>query len=114
MLRISEGIRVAFIFLLALSPIPASAGNNAWTSNGPYGGIIEALAVDPSSPQTLYAGTDKGVYKSANGGESWTKINAGLTDTYIYSLAIDPSNPQTIYAGTLLGGVFKSANGGES
>ena len=70
------------------------------------------MAIDPFTPATLYAGTIKGgVFKSTNGGNSWTAINSGLTTPSIKALAIDPSNPATLYAGTG-GGVFKSTNGG--
>ena len=37
-----------------------SAGDNVWTSIGPEGGIINALAIDPTTPTTLYAGTGGG------------------------------------------------------
>ena len=54
-----------------------------------------------------------GVFKSTNGGASWTAANSGMGSIYVYSLAIDPTNSQTVYAGTW-GGVFKSTNGGAS
>ena len=74
---------------------------------------MSALAIDPSAPATLYAGTGGGVFKSTNGGGSWTAINAGLITSSVHALAIDPSAPATLYAGTS-GGVFKSTNGGEA
>jgi len=91
---------------------------NRWTTNGPAGGDILALAIDPSSPAILYAGTSLGVFKSTNGGESWSPINTGLTLYPVLpvfrALAIDPSAPATLYAGTFFTGVFKSTNGGGS
>ena len=72
---------------------------------------MNALAIDPSAPATLYAGTDSGVFKSTNAGGNWTAINTGLTNTCVLALVIDPSAPATLYAGTL-GGVFKSTDGG--
>ena len=41
-----------------------------------------------------------GVFKSTNGGGSWTAINTGLTNPNVLALAIDPSAPATLYAGT--------------
>ena len=59
-----------------------SAGTNVWTSNGPEGGSIYALAIDPETPTTLYAGTwGGGVFKSTNGGGNWSAVNTGLTNT---------------------------------
>lgn len=94
--------------------IPNCFSNTSWQQIGPDGGTIRALAIDPTNPQTVYAGAAGGVYKSVNGGTSWTAVNTGLTDTQIMSLAIDPSSPQTVYAGTYYNGVFKSVNGATS
>ena len=68
--------KVLLIGLLALFTTSqarlVSAGTNVWTSIGPEGGIIHALAIDPVTPATLYAGTSSGgVFKSKNGGGSW-------------------------------------------
>jgi hypothetical protein len=46
---------------------PALAGINVWTTHGPYMGHVLALAIDPDTPSTLYAGTTYGgVFKSTN------------------------------------------------
>ena len=101
----------------------ASAGVNTWTTNGPNGGPIAALAIDRSAPATLYAGTSgAGVFKSSDGGGSWTAINTGLNTTFVVTaIVVDPTTPATLYVGTGLGlvsgdagGVFKSTNGGAS
>ena len=84
-----------------------SAGTDAWTSNGPEGGRIYALALDPAAPTTLYAGTGGGgVFKSTNGGAGWSAANTGLTNTNVLALALAPATPSTPYAGTAGGGVF--------
>jgi len=69
-----------------------------------------ALVIDPKNPQTLYAAISrnaktaiKGVYKTANGGASWTKLTGGLplapaAPVGYTTLAISPSSPQTLYA----------------
>ena len=73
-----------------------------------------ALAIDPQTPTTLYAGGTGGVFKSTDGGESWSAVSSGLTDLRVSSLAIDPKTPTTLYAGTSGSGVFRSADGGIS
>jgi photosystem II stability/assembly factor-like uncharacterized protein len=81
---------------------------------GPFGGTIIVLAVDPTNPQVMYAGTSgAGVFKSADGGSSWHSINRGLTNLTVYSLAIDPKQPTTLYAGTYHNQVYKSQDGGK-
>src|SRR5579863_3486778 len=72
---------------------------------------IGAIAVAPSEPKTIYAGTGesdirsnlssgKGVYKSTDGGSTWTHI--GLEDTrQISRIVVDPQNPNVVYVGAL-------------
>ena len=101
--------------LLVTSSRTAEGGINSWTSTGRLeGGPIGALAIDPVTPATLYAGTDSnGVFKTTNGGGSWAAVNTGLTNFQVTALAIDPQTPATVYAGTA-NGVFKSTDGGMS
>ena len=100
--------------LLVTSSMTAMGGINSWTSIGPDGGFIMALAIDPVTPATLYAGTYRGgVFKSMNGGESWSAVNTGLPNLNVFSLVIDPQTPPTLYVG-IEAGVFKSTNGGGS
>jgi hypothetical protein len=68
---------------------------------------ICALAVHPVNPDIVYACKADGVFKSTDGGNTWT--NTGLAN--INSIAIDPSAPETVYAGTATG-VYVSASGG--
>ena len=79
----------------------------AWAD--PY--VVSALAIDPATPTTLYAGTSGGVYKSTDGGGNWSAVNTGLGSAAVSALAVDPVTPTTLYAGTA-GGVFKSTDGG--
>ncbi|MGD8371667.1 MAG: hypothetical protein PVI19_08985, partial [Syntrophobacterales bacterium] len=68
---------------------------------------IQALAIDPARPATLYAGTEGGgVFQSTDGGDNWTAIDTVLSDSNILVLAIDPSNTTRIYAGTSGEGLF--------
>src|SRR3989442_15033876 len=73
---------------------------NRWSSNGPEGAPILSMAIDPSHPDTIYAGTDRyggagGVFKSTNGGETWSRR---LSTYAVEALAIDPRTPTTLYA----------------
>ena len=83
------------------------AGSSKWTSIGPFGGSIQSLAIDPTNPETLYAGTESGVFKSTDGGASWDNVNSALK---VFSIVIDPRKPSTLYASSF--GVFKSIDGG--
>ena len=73
--------------------------------------LTYALAIDPATPSTLYAGTEAGVFRSTDGAATWSAMNAGLTNLTINGLAVDPADPSTVYAATS-GKLFKSTGGG--
>lgn len=82
------------------------------------------LAVAPSSATVLYLATGRfntatsrcvrGVSRSVDGGATWVPADAGLPDLGVPALAVDRSDPDRVYAGTAGGGVWKSADGGQS
>jgi photosystem II stability/assembly factor-like uncharacterized protein len=90
--------------------LKSTDGGSTWAVTGPDGpdlfGIV-ALAIDPSATSTIYAAVfAHGVFESTDGGETWSDINAGLTQAHVGTLVIDPLTPTRIYAGTFGGGVF--------
>jgi photosystem II stability/assembly factor-like uncharacterized protein len=109
--------------LVAIYSIAGSAavwaGPNQWTSLGLGGGETDALAIDTQNSGTFYAHTLGGVFKSTDGGATWSETGHG-TAGYQGLLAIDPQVPSTIYAATYSdqwaptfpGGIFKSLDGG--
>ncbi len=101
---------------LTLSLLPlilvstAIAGENEWTTNGPYGVSISSLVVDDLF-DVIFAGSDtNGVYRSAYAGTTWVEINQGLTDLKVTSLtSVCPFGKNYcpfLYAGTSEGGIF--------
>jgi photosystem II stability/assembly factor-like uncharacterized protein len=93
---------------------------------------IGALAIDPSNPKVVWAGTGEswvrnsvsigdGIYKSTDGGENWN--NVGLKDSeHIAKILVDSKDGNTVYAcatGHLWDdneerGVYKTTDGGKS
>lgn len=93
---------------------------------------IGAVAVQQSNPDVIWVGTGEGnprnslnggfgVYKSLNGGKTWTAV--GLEQTrHIHRVIIDPTNPNTVYVGAIGSpwgehserGVYKTTDGGKS
>ena len=70
---------------------------------------VFAIAVDPKTPSTLYAGTNgSGVFKSTDGAATW---NAAAFKGFSFALAIDPVTPTTVYACANAVQVAKSVNG---
>jgi photosystem II stability/assembly factor-like uncharacterized protein len=101
--------------------VPIASTDEPWTSGGPIGGYVTHLAIAPSNPDIMYAGSVGGdIYKTSDGGATWTWVSA----IYKYyeipprtafarfrDLQIAPDNPELIYAGTDWG-LYISQNGG--
>jgi hypothetical protein len=133
-------------------------GGDTWT--GPLGGNtfnglgIGAIVVKPGSPKTIYLGVTTalrgmssvcctgvtrpvpgagkwGLYKSTDGGATWSFIHDGSTNVAdcvgdltewnngrtcsprgVRSLTLDPSNPEIVYAASFARGVWRSPDGG--
>lgn len=83
------------VVILAISP-PAIAGINAWTTGGPEGGRVTAIAADQRIEDVVYASTDNDVqgaiFKSSTGAAFWTRVLPNGVDI----IAIAPSSPNTI------------------
>ena len=103
------------VVTVLLTPFALLAGTNQWTNIGPDGGNVFALVVDPQNSRTLYASTDRGLFKTSDGGASWGAVNSpkGLNGWEL-SLAIDPQSSGTIYAGLSGDRVYKSTDGAAS
>jgi len=91
------------------------------------------LAMDPSNPRILYAGmwqvyrkpwtlesggTESGLYRTTDGGDTWKKLTEGLPDGIvgISGVAISPARPERVWAiieSKEKGGVYRSDDGGE-
>ncbi|MGH8279488.1 MAG: WD40/YVTN/BNR-like repeat-containing protein [Gammaproteobacteria bacterium] len=104
-----------------------------WESVFPDNMNIGAIAVAPSNAQVIYVGTGDsaprntvmtmgdGMYKSTDGGKTWSHI--GLENTHVISwIVVDPSNPDVVYAAALghvwapntERGVYKTTDGGQT
>ena len=73
-------------------------------------GNVQALAIDPQMPTTLYAGASycsgvrDSIFKTTDGGASWTlRTTVGAS---VNALVINPQTPGTIYAATIGRGVL--------
>src|SRR2546422_10610501 len=94
----------------------AEAGVNVWTTNGPHSETINALAIDPQTPTTLYAGTSgHGVFKSADGGGNWSAVTTGLSTPYggirVTTLPTATHPPTPLNTLTSADGLFHSTDG---
>lgn len=99
-----------------------------YQGTGPDSGEVVDVAIDPrnTTDQTIYIATnDGGVWKSTNGGTSWSPKTDFMPSQSMGALALDPGNPSVVYAGTgnpfdggvLFSkgvGIYKSIDGGDT
>ena len=118
-------------------------GGASWSvlaANTFAGRAFSRLLVDPSAPRTLYASITRaggfpelaaaknhpmatgpvGVFRSADGGDTWTHLTNGLPALSATDLAMDPVDPDVLYAGigrifgSVHNGIYRSVDGGAS
>jgi photosystem II stability/assembly factor-like uncharacterized protein len=90
-----------------------------WASARPRQGYVSSIAVDPTAPLVAYAtystfdfGNNVGhVFKTINGGLTWTRIDGSLPDIPVHSVVVHPTRPNTLFIGTDLG-AFVTVDGG--
>jgi len=113
-------------------------GGNSWVHTGLDNiGSVGRVAVHPSDPQTVYVAamgrmfsknTERGVFKTTNGGLSWQKVLYVSDSTGAIDLVMHPLHPDTLFAcmwervrtpdkrhyGGVTSGVYRSYDGGNS
>lgn len=72
---------------------------------------VTVMAVDPFAPDTVYAATLAGLYKSTNGGQEWVRIAQSLPDQMLSAMVLDRARAGVIYVASREG-VFRSEDGG--
>jgi photosystem II stability/assembly factor-like uncharacterized protein len=90
--------------------------NGAWQSltNGlPEHPQVRALLIHPENPAIVYAGTNRGPYRSDDRGEHWTALEAPPQGADVWSLAFHPRHANIIYAGYEPCAIYRSEDGGE-
>lgn len=111
-------------------------GGKSWKNMGLKNSEhISEVVVHPTDPNTIYVGAygpvwseggDRGVYKSTDGGATWTNVKSVSAYTGCNDLVMDPRNPNILYAAfhqrmrkvfTYIGGgpesaIYKSTDGG--
>jgi photosystem II stability/assembly factor-like uncharacterized protein len=83
---------------------------------------ILCLAVDPIDPLVAFAGADHpgnfgqlgGVYRTADGGQTWQRLPGPLDQHDVVAIATHPATSGVLFAATSLGGAYRSADGGST
>lgn len=96
-------------------------GGDTWApiNRGMIDYRITAIAVDPTNPQTIYAGSDAGeLFKSVDAGQTWDDLTAQLplrqeSHSSIEEIYLDPAKPGTLYLLCDRAGILVSSDGGQ-
>ena len=116
--------------VVALAPVPSPSLTTGpvttppntlpqarWELTGPLGGYVPQLVLSPlfAADNVVWAGTESGVFKSQDAGESWLPM-PGLSGRVISALVVSPAFKQdgTLFAGTAGHGLWRSRDSGES
>jgi photosystem II stability/assembly factor-like uncharacterized protein len=124
---------VCAVLVALAAPASAADGDAAllaslsWRSIGPamFAGRVADVAGVPGRPELLYVGSaSSGLFKSTNGGTTFTPVFESGRTLSIGAIAVPESQPDVIYVGTGEGavrnsisfgdGIYKSADGGKS
>ena len=75
---------------------------------------VRVITVDPHDPDTIYAGTADGPYRSTDRGQSWERLGFPDRDMEIWSIAFHPTRKGTMFAGASPVAVYRSEDGGDN
>lgn len=87
-------------------------GGLSWTVVITQQVLAASIATSVLDPSLVYVG-GKGLYRSQDGGDSFTSLTSSLPFSQVEAVAIHPTNPFTAYVSTEAG-IFKTNDGGDS
>ncbi len=89
----------------------------------PLGGRVNGVAFSPTAGTYFAATATGGVWRTRDGGQTWTPLSDRWLDLHTSSVVVDPRNPNVVYVGTgdydsgvsSFGiGIMKSVDGGDT
>jgi photosystem II stability/assembly factor-like uncharacterized protein len=96
--RALRGIWCGFGFVVLLGTAVGIAGAAEWKRIGFEGEAIHALTIHPKETATIYVGTDKGLFKSTDGGSHWETSLSVKPLGKLYSVVMDSTDVTILFA----------------
>ena len=75
---------------------------------------VHAILIDPRRPERVLIGTQNGIFRSNDRGDSWRRLSAPVPDNAVWSLIRDPTDLDVVLAGYEPAALFRSADDGEN
>lgn len=88
--------------------LKSSDAGATWASTGSGPSTIRKIVVHPSNSNIVFAGASNGLYRSTNGGTSWTTVQSGS----FQDIEFKPNDPNTMYASTSSSSTYRSIDNG--
>jgi photosystem II stability/assembly factor-like uncharacterized protein len=76
----------------------------------PANKTVNAFTVEPANPKVMYAGLRDGLFKSADGGESWKRLAGEIKN--LAAIAVNPKKASEVFVSTVEGAIFVSGDAG--
>lgn len=92
-------------------------GSDHWqelTNGLPENPIVPGIAIHPSNPEIIYAGTQNGPYRSTDRGDHWERLDYPDLAPPVWTFLFRPRDPNVMYLGTAPGELYRSQNAGDS
>jgi photosystem II stability/assembly factor-like uncharacterized protein len=79
-----------------------------------FGQCVHKVAMHPSHPDRMFAQNHHGVYRSDDGGDTWTSIADGLPSDFGFPIVVHPHHPETVYVFPLVADGDRMPPGGKA
>jgi photosystem II stability/assembly factor-like uncharacterized protein len=76
------------------------------------GQTVFTVVIDPQDERVAYAGATDGLWRSLDGGYSWSRWDKGLSGVTVTAVGLDPVDKKVAYAGTMYEGLYVTEDGG--
>ncbi len=76
-----------------------------WGRLGPNVGfhsdaMVRTLVNRPDAPHVIWAGTDRGILRSGDGGRTWTRLNGAFSEQQVWRVSFHPKDDKVVFAGS--------------
>jgi len=100
----------------SIGVLKSTDGGATWNTTGisyslSSNNMINKMIIDPTNNNTIIAATNNGVYKTINGGTTWSTL---LSTINFIDLEYKPGSFSTLYGSTINGKIYVSTNGGST